>query len=231
MAGSIVRVAFKQGDDITDRVFRESLNTLAMQAGDACSWSFGFGLIGSYSPGTGFTLAVDQSKMPTVRRNSFLAKITSNSSTAHAWTEVVSTGAGTWADKTGGRSGTTSVNPAYEINGRKGLPANWRVIMWEVVDTAGTTRYEFDFAVHIFPVRVEKITGSAGTKTTPCAFLYDFWTLDGVQIGTSQALAVPRPNGKRIAQAGNTGYGLAFYDGSTAKLLDAYEIPDTGTGC
>lgn len=44
------------------------------------------------------------------------------SGTAYAWTEQVPQSGGTWAD--GPRSGTTSVDPAYEANGSTAVPAN-----------------------------------------------------------------------------------------------------------
>lgn len=50
-------------------------------------------------------------------------KITgSPSGTAYAWTEQVPQSGGTWTN--GPRSGTTSVDPAYEANGSTSVPAN-----------------------------------------------------------------------------------------------------------
>jgi hypothetical protein len=45
------------------------------------------------------------------------AKLTSRSGSAYAWEEVYRASDGTWTTVTGGRSGTTTTNPAYEQNG------------------------------------------------------------------------------------------------------------------
>ena len=49
----------------------------------------------------------------------FPAKLTSSSGTAYAWTEQIEAAAGTFTNGT--RTGTTTLNPAYELNGKRNL--------------------------------------------------------------------------------------------------------------
>jgi hypothetical protein len=58
----------------------------------------------------------------------FPAKITSGSN-PYAWTEQDPTSSGTWTNKSGGRVGTTSLQPAYEFNDSTSVPANTFVWM------------------------------------------------------------------------------------------------------
>lgn len=60
-------------------------------------------------------------------REGFWAKISSGSN-PYAWQAVNQSSAGTWEDDTG-KSGTTTINPAYELNGNTGVAANTRVWM------------------------------------------------------------------------------------------------------
>jgi hypothetical protein len=230
MPGAPVRVEFRQGDYVEDPQFRESLNAVAGQAADGVSWQFGFGLQGAYSPGLGFTLALDPTLIPQVRRNSFVAKITGNSGAAHAWTEQATTGAGTWADKSGGRTGTTSARSGYQINGRRGYPSGWLVIMWEVIDTSNVTRYEFECEITFIPCTVEWTGGSDGDASTVAAWEYTFKDLAGNTLGEDALQVKPQSKGSRTYQAGSSGYGVAFYHGGW-KLWDAGEVENTDTEC
>lgn len=166
----------------------------------------------------------------------FVAKLTSVSGAAWAWTEQALIGGGVWADAPDGRSGTTSVNPAYELNGNQSAAANTLVVMYEEADAGGTIRYWFVLPNCFFPVKVQQTGGSNGSKTTTASYTYTArslpWngTSGGVTLGTGLSLARPRPNGKVTVQSGSTGYGVGFYDGLTFKLWDAGEVPGT-IGC
>src|SRR5690606_28296866 len=74
----------------------------------------------------------------------FWAEITGSSTTAHSWVEQQQTGTNTFQDLPGGRSGTTSVDPAYEVNRRAGVPAGTIVWIDPTTDDNGTIRYNFD---------------------------------------------------------------------------------------
>ncbi len=151
MAGSVGLVYFEQGDDMTAPEFRERLNVLAQQGADATAWNFGYGLIGAYTPGTGFTLAVDDQLVPHVE-TAFLAEITEVDGKAASWKEMERTGTDSFGEKSGGRTGYIDdagdshdgESAAYEINGREGVAVGTRVMMWEVASKDGTTRYEYD---------------------------------------------------------------------------------------
>lgn len=83
-----------------------------------------------------------------------------------------------------------------------------------------------------FPVTVEKDGGANGTATTVATYTYTVRTPDGVTtLGTAVALTRPRAKGMVIFQPSNTGYGLAFYRGTTLILWDAGEVEDTDQGC
>jgi hypothetical protein len=164
-------------------------------------------------------------------RPPFVARITGSSGAAFAWNEQGQTAADTWATLTGGRSGTTSVNPAYELNGSQSIATNTLVWMHQEIDTTGALRYWFISPAVTFPVKVEYTSGLNGDDSNPAQYLYTVRNLAGTTIGTSIALGRPRPNGSMIYQAGSSGYGVAFYDGLTLKLWDAGEVPDTGTEC
>lgn len=85
-------------------------------------------------------------------------------------------------------------------------------------------------------VRVEVDGGSNGTASTAASYTYRIrskgWngTDGGTVIAENVAVARPRPNGAVTTQDGSTGFGIAFKDGTTWKLWDAGEIPETG-GC
>jgi hypothetical protein len=79
----------------------------------------------------------------------------------------------------------------------------------------------------MFAVKVSNPSGSNGTTTTAANYTYTVKDLAGNTIGTGVALSRPRPNGAVTTQS--DGYGVAFYDGTTLKLWDAGEIPQTAT--
>jgi hypothetical protein len=166
-------------------------------------------------------------------RPPFVARITGSSGAAFAWNEQGQTASDTWTTLTGGRSGTTSVNPAYELNGSISLATNTLVWMHQEIDTTGALRYWFIAPGGMFPVKVEKTSGAQGTDTTTAEFVYTVRTLawngtsGGETLGTDVPLSRPREIGFVTAQAGSTGYGVAFYDGLTLRLWDAGEIYGT----
>lgn len=74
----------------------------------------------------------------------FVAKITASSSGAHAWTQLQPAAGGSFINHPSGKSGTTSLDPAYEINGRTSVPANTIVWLKAVISSDGSTKYLFD---------------------------------------------------------------------------------------
>lgn len=81
-------------------------------------------------------------------RDIFPARITSADNGAHAWVEAQPTsGGGAFGNLAGGRSGTTSEDPAYEINGRTNVPANTIVWMRSVSASDGSVIYLFDLGM------------------------------------------------------------------------------------
>jgi hypothetical protein len=80
----------------------------------------------------------------------------------------------------------------------------------------------------VFAVWVSKDGGSDGDSTTAATYTYTVKTADqAVTLGTTVAVARPRPVGKMTYQASG-GYGLAFCDGTTLKLWDAGELSTRG---
>jgi hypothetical protein len=136
-------------------------------------------------------------------------------------------------------SGLTSevLGPAKEMNAVAGLADGLIIRVFAALGSDGNVSYWFigppsdpDFT---FPVKVQQTGGSQGTGTTPASYTYTVRTLawngtsGGETLGTGVAQSRPRPNGRVTFQAGSTGYGVAFYDGSTLRLWDAGEIPIT----
>lgn len=65
------------------------------------------------------------------QREWFIAKVTSESSGSYAWTEQQpATGAAGYEDRPDGRSGTTTVDPAKEMNNATGIAAGTMVLMF-----------------------------------------------------------------------------------------------------
>lgn len=170
---------------------------------------------------------------PVALNKPFVAKITGSSGAAFAWTEQQQQNATTWGDKPNGRSGTTSANPAYELNGNQSLATNTLVWMHQEVDTSNAVRFWFVLPGYTFPVKVQQTGGGNGTSITKATYTYTVrslpWngTSGGATLGTVVSQSKPRPNGSMVPQSGSTGYGLAFYDGTTLKLWDAGEVPAT----
>lgn len=75
--------------------------------------------------------------------SAFWARITDSTSYSHAWVEVQKGSDLHFTIVTGGRSGTTGVNAATEVNARQGVPAGTYVLM-HVATVAGELRYFFD---------------------------------------------------------------------------------------
>ncbi len=80
----------------------------------------------------------------------FWAKLTSESSGKYAWTEVERTAAGTFTTLAGGRTGTTALNSARDLNAATGIAANTYVWLVEgfgqVTGGALDQEYLFDHA-------------------------------------------------------------------------------------
>ncbi len=76
-------------------------------------------------------------------------------------------------------------------------------------------------AIRMFPVKVTKTGGSAGSKTTQCTFTYTVKDLDDVELGTVMTPAKERPAKGKLVNA--DGYATAFYDGDDLVLFDANE--------
>lgn len=74
----------------------------------------------------------------------FLAKITGSSNEPHAWTEQQALSSNDYQALPNGRSGTTSVDPAYEVNGREDVPAGTIVWLTPIITSTGVRRYVFD---------------------------------------------------------------------------------------
>lgn len=163
------------------------------------------------------------------------AQITGYSAGFYSWKQREFTGAGTFADVSGGLTGT---NDLYEINGRSHIINGTQVIIWSSVDTGGAERLWFDQPQALFYVKVEaKSGGSLGSESTVCTKVYDVRTTDwngtsgGVLLGSSLAPLKPRPKGLMKVQTGSTGIGVGGWIGTTFYLWDAGEVEDTATEC
>lgn len=222
---------FDQGDNPLGQKFLSNLNVVARQAADGCSINSA-SLLTNYQEGVGTTIELPSLNIPPIPvRTPFPAIITGNSGAACAWTARSPATQSTWANSTGNSplSGTTSVNPAYEINGRQGFPASFQVLMWQEQANNGEIAFWFVAPNSYFPVKVEKDGGSDGTASSAATYTYTVRTLPwngssgGATLGTSVVVSNPRDNGAVIFQTGSVGYGEAFYDGSTLRLWDAGE--------
>ena len=101
----------------------------------------------------------------------FFAKITSGTQ-PYAWTEVTPATGGTWATRSGGRSGTTGTNPAYEFNGNASVAANSIAVMWRGYDNNGGTKQEYVFVCVTVSGQsgTFKVCDSGGTVTKTLTF-------------------------------------------------------------
>ena len=162
-----------------------------------------------------------------------LARITGRSGATYSWVEAYYSTPGTIADLTGGRTGT---NNAREVSGREDIATDSYVLL--IDENAGDGVQVFWFLAAgnpaaTFAVKVEQTGGANGTATTAASYTYTVRTLPwngtsgGETLGTNIALSRPRENGLVTVQAGSTGYGIAFYDGTTLVLWDAGEIYTT----
>jgi hypothetical protein len=70
--------------------------------------------------------------------------------------------------------------------------------------------------------------GSNGTQTAAPTYTYTVKDVYGNTLGTAMAPQVARPDGAVAAAS----YGLGYFDASgTFRLLEAFEIPSTGSDC
>jgi hypothetical protein len=160
------------------------------------------------------------------------ARITSSAGLDYEWVQVEPAGAGGWAVMP---SGLTSevLGPAKEMNAVAGLADGLIIRVFAALGADGVVSYWFIAPTPggVFPVKVQQTGGAA----YPPTFTYTVRTLQwngasgGEILGTSVSLARPRPDIAMIAQPGSTGYGIAFYDGTTLQLWDAGEVIDTET--
>ncbi len=225
---------FDAGDPVAGQKFLANLQAGAVLLSDANTWAV-TGAEHSYTPGNGHVLIVPTPNISIPARLPFPAKITSTSGAACAWTALAPATLSTWANSTGDSplTGTTSTNPAYEINGRQGFPANYQVLMWQEQANNGDRTFWFVAPNSNFTVKIEKDGGVDGTVSAAATYTYTVRTLPwngssgGAVLGTTVALATPRSFGAVVFQTGSVGYGEVTYDGSTLKLLNAYEVPRT----
>lgn len=124
-------------------LMRARINTLVDQANQLATITGGRG-VNVTRTNQGVVIALEDSDAPIASGEVFLARITSSSSSEHAWTELQSSTAGAFTTLVGGRTGSTSENPAYEVNGRQGVPAGTIVWMMARPASDGTLRYTFD---------------------------------------------------------------------------------------
>lgn len=104
------------GDEITTEHFNrlhEALRALQINLAPGAN-------LDVQSTPAGYTVAANP-------RKGLWIKLTGNSSNAYSWTEQLPQPSGTWAD--GYRSGTTSADPAHEINGNTS-PPSLPLIVW-----------------------------------------------------------------------------------------------------
>jgi len=81
--------------------------------------------------------------------NPFPAKIIGASGTAYSWVEQEFTGNGATADRSGGRSGTTTVHPARDLNLMTGISSGTIIWLWRGYDNAGVPKQEYEFAAAV----------------------------------------------------------------------------------
>ena len=159
-----------------------------------------------------------------------LARITGRTGATYSWVEAYYSTPGTLADLSGGRTGTDN---AREVSGREDVSTDTYVLL--IDENAGDGAQVFWFLAAgnpaaTFAVKVEQTGGSQGTASTAASYTYTVRTLPwngtsgGATLGTGVAVSRPRPIGEMTVQAGSTGYGLAFYDGTTLRLWDAGEV-------
>lgn len=125
---------------------RASINQLVDHANSLSSIVGGPGIAVTRT-GRSVTLALDGEPGLIAADTLFPARITAADSGAHAWTELQPTTGGSFQNKPAGRSGTTSSNPAYEVNGRTSVPANTIVWIKESRSDSDVTRYLFDLGM------------------------------------------------------------------------------------
>lgn len=160
----------------------------------------------------------------------FWAQINGENTTTglYSWDRLKSDGAGGLADA-GVFHGT---NNAKEINGPTGLSGGTRVWMtYNGIegDDATKPRYVFVGPLGLFPVKVRKTGGSAGSKTTQCSFVYEVKDANGYVLGTNMTPLLQRPpTGKMKAPADNS-VGAGYWDNTTFRLFNANEVIDTKT--
>ncbi len=101
------------------------------------------------------TISLDGPEPVTPQDGVFPARITSADNGAHAWTELQPTAGGGFGNHPSGRTGTTSSNAAYEVNGRAAVPNNTVVWLMPAQNNSGVTQYLFDLG-----------SGNSGTPTS-----------------------------------------------------------------
>ena len=131
------------------------------------------------------------------RREGFYAKITSGSN-PYAWTEQEIAAGGTWIDKPSGRTGTVTVDQAYERGGDKLVPINAIVFLEAGEATVAGVTVNQEFTFFWRPKRIyAKITGGTNpyawtqqTQTSPGVFVNLAGGLNGTTV-TDPAWDIP----------------------------------------
>ncbi len=95
------------------------------------------------APGVGGTFSITVTALANQINNNAIG----NNGTAYAWQEMTEVEIGQFAVLAGGRSGTTSVDPAYEANGNPSVPTYTIVEMWRGFNSAfDGQEYLFEFS-------------------------------------------------------------------------------------
>jgi len=138
---------------------------------------------------------------------------------------------GIWELTAGGRT-SADLGLGWEDNKADVATASQPIVRLHQRWDSAAELWVYGFSVSqggVFPVTVEKTSGSDGSLTTTASWTYTVRTLAGTTLGTGVAVTRPRPKGLMTFQAGSAYYGLAFYDSSGALILwDAGEIPTMG---
>lgn len=132
--------------------------------------------------GAGLSIRLD------VPRNIFI-ELTAESAGAYAWKEKVRASAGTWVDRTGGLTGTTTSTPARDVNGTTDIPAGRIVRAWPAHPYGNSDEFLFDYGEQAPAELVVTGTDSFGdpAELDPCTELnfsqfFGGLTLDGTTV-------------------------------------------------
>ena len=168
-------------------------------------------------------------RAPVNFQNGFWARITgvNNTTGGHSWARMVwqpDVATAALSDHPEGQTGTEN---AFDVNGCR-VTAGTRVWMeFAGINEDDEPQYRFDRMPRsgLFAVKVVKTSGSAGTVSTMCSFVYTVKTLDGTAIGTGMTPAKRRAAAGPYSAPADDSYGTAFYDeDGDLVLFDANEV-------